>query len=130
MPRPVEESRFRRFMMQGIMWLILGATVGLAALVNQAKQHSMKVVLDAPRELDGFSIRLPLGWEGAESPADNEGTITLKDPDAGNVLMVSAPSALSTFISSFGPHSAGREVGRVSIAGRERKVFLYNLLTG
>ena len=34
MARPNEISKWRRYAMQAIMWVILAGTVGLAALVN------------------------------------------------------------------------------------------------
>jgi hypothetical protein len=50
-------------MMQGIMWIILGATVGLAALVSYERRSSIDVKLDGPKDFRGVSVQLPKGWE-------------------------------------------------------------------
>src|SRR5581483_5223324 len=63
MPRPQQYTPARRFMMQGIMWVILGATVGLAALVSHQRRSSIDVKLDDLKEYRGVSVQLPRGWE-------------------------------------------------------------------
>ena len=56
MPRPLDIPRWRRFAMQAIMWVILAATVGVAALIDR------RVELGTPEKLDGVELRLPKNW--------------------------------------------------------------------
>jgi hypothetical protein len=120
MPRPVDESKFRRFMMQGIMWVILGATVGAAALVNQTKQRALKVVLDPARKFDGFSIQLPRGWDNTDVSQDENEIVAVVDPAIGDELSVSSTG--SRHINNF-----GRPIATVSIAGQTSKITLYTV---
>ena len=89
MPRPINDTPFRRFMMQGIMWIILGGTVGLAALVNQHKQRLLHVELGPPTKLDGISIRLPQGWESFDAEGSSRAVVSLRDPEFDDELQVS-----------------------------------------
>jgi hypothetical protein len=79
MPRPPDESRIRRFMMQIIMWVILGATIGLAALVDRHLGNRLDVRLGEPRELPGLTVRLPLGWETEDTSDDPQTLVYLFD---------------------------------------------------
>jgi hypothetical protein len=88
MPRENESTPFRRVMSQTIMWLILGATVGAAALVNQSKQRAMSAPLGDPEQLRGISIRLPSHWENLDEDADGDQFIR-RDPDFLRYLVVS-----------------------------------------
>src|SRR6187397_1503616 len=79
MPRP-PESKLRRMMMQGIMWVILGATIGVAALVDRQKASKLEVKLAEPVKLDGgISIRLPAGWKEVDTPSGSETLIAVED---------------------------------------------------
>jgi len=79
MPRP-PESKLRRMMMQGIMWVILGATIGVAALVDRQKASKLEVKLGEPVKLDGgISIRLPAGWKEVDTPSGSETLIAVED---------------------------------------------------
>jgi len=79
MPRP-PETKLRRFMMQTIMWVILGATIGVAALVDRQKASKLEVKLGEPTKLDGgISIRLPAGWKEIDVPGGSETLIAVED---------------------------------------------------
>ena len=79
MPRP-PETKLRRFLMQGIMWVILGATIGVAALVDRHKAAKLEVKLGDPVKLEGgISIRLPAGWKEMETPDASETLIAVED---------------------------------------------------
>ncbi len=98
MPRPVEESRVRRFMMQSIMWVVLGATVGAAALVDRAKQRALHFELGEPMQLEGFSIRLPQDWVASDEFEATPDTIIRKDPNFGDFLAIATrPRSLTEF---------------------------------
>ncbi len=57
--------------MQCVMWLVLAAAVGAAALINHEMRLRHRVVLDAPRALGQLRIALPRGWiRGSEGEGD------------------------------------------------------------
>src|SRR6185295_5702611 len=88
MPRP-PESKLRRFMMQGIMWLILGATIGVAALVDRQKSHKLEVKLGDPVKLEGgISIRLPAGWKEVDVPGGDDTLIAVEDTTFDRAISV------------------------------------------
>src|SRR6185436_2809849 len=60
---------WRRYVMQAVMWVILGATVALAALVTSEKRRESRVQLGDPTEYNNLTLRLPRRWKtriGAE----------------------------------------------------------------
>ncbi len=59
--------------MQATMWLILGATVGLAAFVNHERRRSMRVELGPPATHEWIVVRLPRTWQASPSPAPASG---------------------------------------------------------
>src|SRR5947199_9881843 len=63
MARPVTYSPARRFLIQGIMWIILGATVGLAALVRHHRKSWLEVKLAPAMTYRQVTAQLPKGWE-------------------------------------------------------------------
>jgi hypothetical protein len=68
MARSWQYSRYRRAIMQGVMWVVLGATVGLASL--QARQHLSPAHLSAPMRFydqDPWRIPVPDSWVPTES---------------------------------------------------------------
>lgn len=87
MPRENESTPFRRVMSQTIMWLILGATVGAAALVNQSKQRAMSAPLGDPEQLRGITVRLPSHWENLDEEAEGDQLIR-HDPPFARYLVV------------------------------------------
>src|SRR5687768_1430839 len=63
MPRPSEYTPTRRYIMQGVMWLILGGTVALAAMVTQKQRLLHRVDLSSQSLSGGnVSVRLPAKW--------------------------------------------------------------------
>jgi hypothetical protein len=66
-------------MMQAIMWVILGATLAVAALVDSHKTRSLEVRLGDPIPLTNATIRVPRGWL-LESPEESTSTIQLREP--------------------------------------------------
>ena len=53
--------------MQATMWVVLGATVGLAALVNHERRRSMRVELGSPTTHGWLVVRLPKTWQQSAS---------------------------------------------------------------
>ena len=45
------------------MWLILGATLGLAAFVNHERRRSLRVELGPPAEYGSMTVRMPRAWD-------------------------------------------------------------------
>jgi hypothetical protein len=57
--------------MQATLWLVLGATVGLAALVNHERRRSMRVELGPPTAHGWLSVRMPRTWQPVPAAAPN-----------------------------------------------------------
>lgn len=66
--------------MQSIMWIILAATIGLAAVVNYRQRGMVNADLGEPRRIDGLSIRLPRGWNDAEERIESNALIEVDEP--------------------------------------------------
>jgi hypothetical protein len=49
--------------MQVTLWLILGATVGLAALVSRNRERVLAIDLGPEDDFGDIQVRLPSGWE-------------------------------------------------------------------
>lgn len=65
MSRPWQYTRSRYFLMQAVMWLILGATVGLAALISRhrgGRVESLTEKVEVKAPAGQVSVLLPKGW--------------------------------------------------------------------
>jgi hypothetical protein len=65
MSRPWQYTRSRYFLMQAVMWLILGATVGLAALVSRShrgRADDLAEKLEVKTPAGRVNVFLPKGW--------------------------------------------------------------------
>ncbi len=62
MARLTDYSPRQRLMLQVAMWLVLGATVGLAAMVTRYRTASSDVDLTEPATIGRFRVRLPANW--------------------------------------------------------------------
>jgi hypothetical protein len=87
MARSWQYPRWRRFAMQVAMWVILAATVGLAALVNHERRRSMRVDLGAPIVSGAMSVRLPKTWQQSRVAGERDGRIIAQavEPDDQNL---------------------------------------------
>ena len=77
--------------MQMTMWAILGATVGLAALVSHEKRRMLRVELGPAMVENDLSVRLPAGWQ--PSASTGQGSLVVveaKEPaeQSGRVLTI------------------------------------------
>src|SRR5947207_4593447 len=82
MARPQTYSPSRRFMMQGIMWIILGATVGLAALVSHHRRSAFEVKLGPAINYRTVTGQLRKGWKITKSPDELSSTLITADESA------------------------------------------------
>jgi hypothetical protein len=83
MARSWEYSRGRHIAMQITMWLILAVMLGLAALVAQERQRSVRVALSDPVPVGLLLVRVPAGWRPMQ---DRDGAKTvLVAAEPGNV---------------------------------------------
>jgi hypothetical protein len=62
MARNWQYPRWRRLLMQSSMWLILGGTVGLAALLDRHQHDELRVTLDNPLQCGSIRLQLPAHW--------------------------------------------------------------------
>ncbi|MGB7159333.1 MAG: hypothetical protein WBD40_14790 [Tepidisphaeraceae bacterium] len=81
MARSWQYPRWRRYAMQATMWLILGATVGLAALVNHERRRSTRVELGSAVAEGWLVVRLPKTWERAPQDRDPRVVARAVEPD-------------------------------------------------
>lgn len=75
--------------MQAVMWLILGATVGLAELITYQRNHT-PIELGPPVQLGQVDVRLPEAWQVAVAGS----TLEAQEPDTGRVVRVMYNPAL------------------------------------
>jgi hypothetical protein len=62
MARSWQYPRWRRLLMQSAMWVILGGTVGLAALLDRHQHELSQVALAAPLQCSSIRLQLPANW--------------------------------------------------------------------
>lgn len=58
--------------MQGVMWVILGVTVGMAALVNHSRRQALRVELSPPMESGNIVFQVPATWKLLQPSADQD----------------------------------------------------------
>jgi hypothetical protein len=73
-------GRLRAIALQVVMWLIFGASLGLAAYIDHRKSGQLDVRLGEPRTLGRLTVRLPHGWE-VEEDAGPPQALVAKDFD-------------------------------------------------
>lgn len=73
-------GRLRGVALQVVMWLIFGASLGLAAYIDHRKSAQLDVTLGEPRTVGRLVVRLPKGWE-VEEPAGTPQALIAKDFD-------------------------------------------------
>lgn len=100
MPRPWEYPRWRRIVMQVVMWLILGATLGLAQLISNQRARAPEA-LGVPMRVGSFLVRMPEGWALQRFRDQDVLGVRGVDPDNYRVLLVLIVPAPA------GPHAIG-----------------------
>jgi hypothetical protein len=91
MARSWQYPRWRRILMQCVMWLVLAGAIASAALINHELRKRQRVALGAPQTLDRMRISLPGGWIKASDPEDQGVLVHLSEPGdgpAGRQLLV------------------------------------------
>lgn len=73
-------GRLRAVALQVVMWLLFGASLGLAAYIDHRKSAQLDVTLGEPRNVGRLVVRLPKGWEVEESGGTPH-TLIAKDFD-------------------------------------------------
>src|SRR5689334_8207318 len=71
MARSWHYPRWRRYLMQAVMWLIFAGTIALAAYVDHRKHAAQHVELAAASVHGGLSIALPKSWKIEQPTEDN-----------------------------------------------------------
>ncbi len=103
--------------MQSVLWGVLCATVGLAALVNHQVRLAMAVRLGDPISLHGLTVRLPLDWKRENEATTSAVTLIAHEPiKYGRALMVTLQrlperTSVEEYLSAqYGASSDAREV--------------------
>jgi hypothetical protein len=78
MARNWQYPRWRRLLMQSAMWVILGGTVGLAALLDRHQRQETRINLTPPMQVGNVVLRLPANWIPVYSGA---GMVTASEPN-------------------------------------------------
>jgi len=73
-------GRWRSVALQGVVWLVFAATMGVAALIDHRRTGALDVTLGEPRTFGRLVVRLPQGWEleGEKGPPQ---AVVAKDYD-------------------------------------------------
>jgi hypothetical protein len=81
MAKSWQYPRWRRYVMQVVMWVILAGTMGLAAAVTHYRSAALRVELGDPRARGGVTVQLPRDWL-PQSVTDSRVTLfNLLDPE-------------------------------------------------
>lgn len=78
MGRPWEYPRWRRVLMQAVMWVILAGTVGLAQLVVVERRRA-QIELEAPVRVGPIWVRTPVDWTPTPDSDPDKGILQLLD---------------------------------------------------
>jgi hypothetical protein len=73
-------GRLRAVALQAVMWLVFGASLGLAAYIDHRKSGELAVQWGEPRQLGRLTVRLPTGWEVEQDPGPPQALVA-KDFD-------------------------------------------------
>jgi hypothetical protein len=126
MPHHWHFPRWRHFTMQAIMWVLLGASVGLAALANHHLRDAHYISLSNPIVDDAFTFRLPEGWktDSARTGANSIYLATESDEsDAQRIITINhlrigaGISPLELIRRQLGPGVQMQQVNSVSLDG-------------
>src|SRR5436305_844977 len=89
MANPWQYSRGRRIATQVVMWVILAAAIGLAALVSAHRRTALQVALGPAQTVKHVTIALPKDWEVTPNRNDMAPTVlTARAGDDDSLRMV------------------------------------------
>jgi hypothetical protein len=80
--------RWRHLLMQALMWVILGASVALAAMLNYHLRRAQLVELSDPIVDGTLTFRFPAGWKSITRPGAGASTDHIAVDSAGAVRRV------------------------------------------
>lgn len=102
------------------MWMILGATVGLAALVDRHKASAIDARLGEPITLaEGIKIKLPANWDDGDT-TDDELLASLVDPRFGRAIEVELKRiGLSDVFSFVSPARSGASYEKIKVGNAD-----------
>ncbi len=81
-------STRQRIVMQAVMWAVLGATVGMAAMLSRARNRAFEVTLAPPVAAAGMQVRLPQGWAVSPRPGFTGIVLLAKDAGSGRIVII------------------------------------------
>jgi hypothetical protein len=101
MGRPWEYPRWRRVLMQAVMWVILAGTVGLAQLVVVERRRS-PIALEARMRVGPLWVRTPADWSVTSE----------SDPGGGVLQLIDDGNPIRDLTIAVEPSPPGQEQGR------------------
>ena len=63
MAKSWQYGRWRAVVLQAVMWVVFGSSLGLAAFIDHRRSGTLDVRLGQPVPAGRLIVRLPLGWE-------------------------------------------------------------------
>jgi hypothetical protein len=91
MARSWHYPRWRRYVMQATLWLVLAATLGLAAVVNHHKRRQLYIALGQPIVRGDLTVSLPLNWQALANDPDERvvARAVERGPAGGRLVSIS-----------------------------------------
>jgi hypothetical protein len=123
MSRPWEYPRWRRVLMQAVMWVIFAAALGLANLITYHRAHT-PVELAEPINLHNFRVSLPDGWDPTSDWDPDRGELDVIDPERTRGLNVSISKLSASSDDSEGDNEQqvrSRSIEPVQFSGLHQK---------
>lgn len=126
MGKPGRYTQTRRLIMQGVMVLVLGASVGIAALVGHYRAADWRVELGEPITMGRLKLRLPAQWQdGVTLRRSPKGEVTgisvreITDPRTSRILGVNIVPLGSQSVEHFLITRGGapRDMTRINFLG-------------
>jgi hypothetical protein len=85
MPRDPYFPRWRYLLMQAVMWLILGATVALAALLDRHLRLAQNIDFSSPITEAPVTFSLPAGWKTWTRQAEGDAIVHVATDSTGGI---------------------------------------------
>src|SRR4051812_19048099 len=89
MAKAWQYPRWRYYLMQAVMWGVLGLMIGAAGLVDHHRRKALDVHLAAAQTRSNLSVQLPEGWKlSRKNDPDSAILFQMEDPVLHRTLQV------------------------------------------